>query len=778
MDLDYHGGEVRAFAVPMDQVPWTLVTFMDDEIVDTVLLESLITAAALVICYAFAIMLAFWVYARVFDRSSAHRSLQWLWPNPDHARQYPIMLAAVLLLSVLFIVLSVTDAVSDSVIHQLFFLTPLLALLMARFVFNPDLRDFSHRAGALLIVLVMVLFFMLNHAQAGAWLWGMVVLSLLVLFGFASYRTLLRARAELLASHGAVKMRTLPHLRSMLPLVAVLVYTGPVAGVIIYLPTIESFGTSYTHYSDDQMMRALEIGEADYRRVTRRYFDAGNAGGHHGLVRFQPGTAEAPADCLGTYVHSGPFIAKPYADEVSRDDGSINYSRQCRWHTPTEQVLADCKHRDVKRVLNENWVSWFVLQLPAFSYESGALKQAAHEQRDSGRLQWCTVAGSDHPRQFIGRFQSRPAFALQMDASDFSFAYTSRQDLDPGLKVVDADQVRLSVISSILFIAMLIGTFLYAIARSITHHLFGANLSNVEFDMLTVAQLATHPAHDHVLLSPVSILADVREVFPQARVFSPHCWRTFCGSAPGEASATLQADDVLVVDETETAFYIAEQRQVLLRLLEQALAAGTRIILLTRVDPVHWLDTLDARSLAESETLPISQEEIIVWSSLMRKFRISLVPSAHAWARFTQAQAHHEHMRNWAVSTRHERNVLANLALSDLYNPRNSDEIFHLVRRGLVSPQPPYELPNASFKTFILRSPELDPLKGWRKEGVGSLWTALWPTLLVIIGLLMFFVVSSGQNTVKTAAALLASVVAALPVLMSVFAFARNNSRG
>jgi fumarate reductase subunit D len=95
-----------------------------------------------------------------------------------------------------------------------------------------------------------------------------------------------------------------------------------------------------------------------------------------------------------------------------------------------------------------------------------------------------------------------------------------------------------------------------------------------------------------------------------------------------------------------------------------------------------------------------------------------------------------------------------------------------------VSPQPPYELPNASFKTFILRSPELDPLKGWRKEGVGSLWTALWPTLLVIIGLLMFFVVSSGQNTVKTAAALLASVVAALPVLMSVFAFARNNSRG
>jgi len=247
--------------------------------------------------------------------------------------------------------------------------------------------------------------------------------------------------------------------------------------------------------------------------------------------------------------------------------------------------------------------------------------------------------------------------------------------------------------------------------------------------------------------------------------------------APGERKP-LSGQDVLIVEEAETAFHVPEQRSVLLSVLEEAFSAGSRVIMLARVDPVHLLDTLDERSLAESEVLPISQDEVIVWSSLMRKFSVSLVAAGDAWSGLSQAQAHHEHMRNWAVSTRHERNVLANLALSDLYNPRNSDEIFHLVRRGLVSPHPPYELVNPGFKTFILRSPELDPLKSWRKEGSGSLWAALWPTLLVIIGLLMFFVVSSGQNTVKTAAALLASVVAALPVLMSVFAFARNNSRG
>jgi fumarate reductase subunit D len=66
-------------------------------------------------------------------------------------------------------------------------------------------------------------------------------------------------------------------------------------------------------------------------------------------------------------------------------------------------------------------------------------------------------------------------------------------------------------------------------------------------------------------------------------------------------------------------------------------------------------------------------------------------------------------------------------------------------------------------------------LSDWRREGSESLWSAIWPTLLVVIGLLVFFVVSAGQNTVKSALAIIGSIIAALPVLMSVVAFLRSS---
>ena len=132
--------------------------------------------------------------------------------------------------------------------------------------------------------------------------------------------------------------------------------------------------------------------------------------------------------------------------------------------------------------------------------------------------------------------------------------------------------------------------------------------------------------------------------------------------------------------------------------------------------------------------------------------------------------------KNWEASTMEERNTLLNLALSDMFNPRNPATIKHLIQRGLVTLDPPYRLLDAGFKDYILADGDIQALRSWRKAGKGSLWSAIWPTLLVIIGLLMFFVISAGHNTVKTAFALLASIIAALPVLMSVFAMVRSNS--
>jgi hypothetical protein len=187
---------------------------------------------------------------------------------------------------------------------------------------------------------------------------------------------------------------------------------------------------------------------------------------------------------------------------------------------------------------------------------------------------------------------------------------------------------------------------------------------------------------------------------------------------------------------------------------------------------------VDERSLAEPEFLSMDQTEIATWRALISDFEVELITRACAGDRLPKSQVEWEqlHFQNWAASTIEERNALANLALSDMFNPRNAGVIRHLIRRGLVSAEPPQRLLDEAFKSFILANADLESLSNWRQQGKDSLWSALWPTLLVIIGLLMFFVISAGQNTVRTALALLASIVAALPVLMSVFAVVRSNS--
>ena len=52
----------------------------------------------------------------------------------------------------------------------------------------------------------------------------------------------------------------------------------------------------------------------------------------------------------------------------------------------------------------------------------------------------------------------------------------------------------------------------------------------------------------------------------------------------------------------------------------------------------------------------------------------------------------------------------------------------------------------------------------------------MWPTLVIIIGVLVFFVVSAGRDAVDTALAVMGSIVAALPLILSIFGALRGNN--
>jgi hypothetical protein len=806
LDLNYHGRGIRAFAKPMQSVPWTLLTFVDDEILDTVLLEALITSAGLVVSFAVILIIFVWFYARFFERRSAHHALGWLWPTKLHSHLYPVMIVGVVMFSVLLIAMSITETAEHSAIHLLYFVSPLVVLLMLRFVF-PDIlfrgpanawkgesghdRRMQWIGGILLILLFLMyvyLYTLVVHSAAALVLCA--AFALIVLGVLWRSRVLeKRDRLDVTSRHSPAgqdgaseghavfeqEYSNLSQFRSLLPLLALLTLAGPVPGGLIYFAAFDAFSDSYSRYSDDQALRALDLREAQKIQAFQRFFTADDAGWKEPVLTLaERGSAapETPVDnaaldpCRGVYLQPGPFYGSQLDEDLHRS--GTGYKSKC----PENWIIAHQAREPMSEPrAADNWVHWFVRTLPVFSYESGVIKQQKLNSRDAGRLIWCDAgecgASPAKPVWFVGQLTTRPAFALMWPAADLRYKFMG----ETGWL---ANQ-QLAVISSIVFFLMILALIQYWIARTISDHLFGGRIQQVRLARMQLANLSAHRERALVLISPVRVFERVTEQLKNVLPFTPHNWQKFAGRDHEELAKEhgLTGEFAIVVDETEAIFGIEEQRLTLLRTLEAALERGTRVIMLNRIDPFFWLDMLDSRSLFMSRTLPIKQTEVLLWCSLMRRFSRALVAD-DLFSELSPMEKGREHAQNWALSTPREKNVLANLAFSDLYNPNNLDVIRHLIQRGLVTNSIPHRLRYEGFRRYIRGSIELPALGDWRREGGDSVWSAIFPTLLVIIGLLLFFVVSAGQNTVKTAMAMIGTVIAALPVLMSAVAFMRS----
>jgi hypothetical protein len=795
LKLQYHGRSIRAFAAPMENVPWMLITFVDDEIIDTVLLESLITTAGLVVTYAFLLMLLFWAYATLVEANSDHRKLAWLWPVTQHSPHYLVVIYAVAALSILFIVALMVGTVDHNVIHGLFAIGLLAMLVALRSVYvftenasktgHREHRGFGRRAAAIVLFALFVLIVVSSLDSAGSLLLCGVFLLVIGGAGAISYHlekpgsgprdpenqgTSSDHRSSRRAGEGRPRK-----FLSTLPLLAFMTFVGPVAGMVVYLSVFDAFSDHYSRYADHQILRALDLRERELRNTFKRYFAESER-----RPEFSLGKTGNLNSCRGNYLSPGPFMA-------DFDPQSSPKERSCIVDEFLEKTAyyAGCCPKSDQSAANyssgriRNWVSVFVQKMPVFSYESGAIKQAYGDELDAGRLRWCACEkdGTAVP-WFVGESAIQPKFQLSLPASDLEYkrlsARDARDDGEGGAFSSFRNVLRWFFSASV--VVILIVFIQFWIARTINNHLFGGHIRYAEPERIVSSDLDNPEDQALLVISPVRIFDHVAKKFDNPRIFSPQNWNSYRDEQTGLAKEKLdfKETDVLIVDETEDIFGVSEQRIPMLGTIEQALNAGARIILLTRVDPNYWLDMLDSRSMSESRTMSIDQTEVIVWESLLRKFKIGLFPGAVSELH-SSIEESREHAQNWAVSTPEERNVLANLAISDLYNPDNVDVIRSLIQRGLVTADQPHRIREKGFKTYIRHSTELQALSDWRREGSDSLWAAIWPTLLVVIGLLVFFVVSAGQNTVKSAMAIIGSIVAALPVLMSVVAFMRSS---
>jgi hypothetical protein len=282
------------------------------------------------------------------------------------------------------------------------------------------------------------------------------------------------------------------------------------------------------------------------------------------------------------------------------------------------------------------------------------------------------------------------------------------------------------------------------------------------------------------------------------------------------------ADLVVFVRDFESLVTDEKTRAEMLDLIRQCLSKGANVIANSSIVPSYWLSILERSAQHDISSPNPGATEFIAWSSLLAKFEIvtSYQAAAEAtpvsdrgdarriitwlrarraseilpWLRSVLKPAVHGEIltqeqemlarkqlklslfhRQWALSTNEERDILANLARRGVVNPINSEALQSLLHRGLLTHDPSIAVASPELAHFVLHDVDHRKLDAWHAEGSGNIWSALWPTMIVILVLASFFLFSAGQDALNAVIALFGALIAAVPILLGLFGAIRGS---
>jgi hypothetical protein len=128
----------------------------------------------------------------------------------------------------------------------------------------------------------------------------------------------------------------------------------------------------------------------------------------------------------------------------------------------------------------------------------------------------------------------------------------------------------------------------------------------------------------------------------------------------------------------------------------------------------------------------------------------------------------------WILCTKEERLLLRHMAEGNLVNPRNTDVVERLLRRGLIRREPDFRLMNESFARFVLTAEPHERIAAWEREAEDSTWATLRIPVLIALALSAAFVVYAGRETFDATIGVVAAVFTGLPVLLRALASVRT----
>jgi hypothetical protein len=782
----YLGAPARFHSAPIQDLEWSLVVFDGEAARYALGFELIVTSLAHLLLYG-AILVA---GIAVLSRLRPEMSWSWIWPSSTFADRYRSCLAPALMALALGI-FGLMQLAGLSLALLLVSLPGALLGVLFLVVSMPPAYDRSSVpfVGALAIAGgAAVAIALLGLAGGG------VPPAPSLLLGMLLYAATLTAslRAYRLARDAPVAEMPNSHWKSsyVALLLLFLLVAGALPAAGIYLDTFRFEMEKVTKLARLQYVEALQEREREVRDDVMR-LNPGEA------ALFAPGWRETLRSveglhCVGIHCWSVPWAPTFEGPRLGIDTALIDRGPRA---SGGAVASPEAEELDVRP---RAFTAWLALSLPALDRGFGEARYVAFDRASDDR--WASVPLRAGEIRIEGAVTDEHGnmYALRLPAAP------------PGVQPIESRtaQLLLAVIAASVLLA------LYLIVRAVARRLLG----------LEVPELVDLPRESEVgrwRNTSAELVRAPREVVDElARVLRDddglEVDRTDLQAAsPAELSRWMvrhrdSAKRAFVLEGIDALLDAPESRRRLLSTLEsvlrepasrvflgveQPLAETLDVLLQAGGDPVRehearteltrWSRVLPhfaQRCFAEADwkRIPSVREATLArecgWSERLRPIGEALACCGEI-DQLSPAQIRQEVRARatpfyrwiWSRCSQREKMILIQLSEGTLADPKTSDALDRLVRRGLVKRDPGYRLVSESFTEFVQRAEAPQTVRRWEAAVSNSDWSVLKiPLGLVILGFAAF-ILYSGQDAVQKSLAVIPVLAGAVPTVLGLF---------
>jgi hypothetical protein len=183
----------------------------------------------------------------------------------------------------------------------------------------------------------------------------------------------------------------------------------------------------------------------------------------------------------------------------------------------------------------------------------------------------------------------------------------------------------------------------------------------------------------------------------------------------------------VVVDHFEHLMSDPKALQWKLTLLETLLASAERVVVLTTIDPVFFLNST-GDEITENAENPLAEADVVRWARVLNKFRLYRLEGEKP----TMAPQFYYRLL-WSSCTWSEKVSLLGLAEDRWPNHKNFEALHHLWNRGIVELSPTFRLEDRDFANFVSGSVTSPERRVWKLHDASGIWDGLRTMLIILL---------------------------------------------